>query len=1066
MKKILSLMLVAGGVMLASTASAQLVKRTHPVGEPDAAVLQQLHEQATTQQGHRKASGAQQKTVLKKTTTKVPVLKEAQPARRAPRRATSETFTPNPTWSVSFDSQADFDLFTVIDANGDQPAEGYHYNFWEYSSNGTANISVTNASDDWLITPGLNLTGGKQYTLTFKTWGFGSWAAHKLGVYYGTAATVAGMTETINAQIDVVETSAAPYEGNFTFTPATSGVYYIGFHEFSDASKYNLYLDDIVVETELSQAVPAAVTDVVVTPGEEGALKATITFKAPTLSAAGDPLDETTLSGAKIYSNDELVAEVKRLTPGGTGTFVDNEIPEPGLYSYKVVAYNDEGDGDAAEASAWIGLDIPTVPANRLLTDNVNSLSFTWDASEAAHGGYFKPEDVTYDIFDIIVYAGSAYLNGQLAQLKGETGVEFDVQVDSGEQQYKYLGIRASNESGTSGAYLSQNAVFLGAPYQLPFNEGFAGEEFHSLWFDYVDPDGFGSYYNPSAGIYTSTDDSDGDGTSLYLQTVYYDYVELTSGKISLAGAAKPTLVFQQKNEATEGTFYVYAVKPDGTGVRFVTEDLAESSEEGWQTRMVDLSSLAGERWAQIGFALEDYEGYGYQRVHIDNINVVDLVDNDVNVQLTATPTAAKGDEVAINVQVNNHGTQDVESFKLKVTAGDDVVADYTVADKIPAFGYKKVNLTYTTSKLLEGNELAITAEVTVADDVDTDNNVAEATIALTDNDANPVGNLTATVDADNEPAIQLAWEAPSLNKLYTDNFESYADWATSFGNWTTYDGDGSSIYGPEDYLEFTGEGSSFAFNIFSPANYDGFDLLYYGYDEYLPHSGQKCLGSYYGVDASNNYVDNDDWVISPELNGEAQTISFYAKNYYYATSTNVYTYPETIEVLASSTTNDPSAFTIIGSQITLATEGEWKEITADLPEGTKYFAIRNVTGADDAFLLLIDDVSYYVDGEQVESYNVYRDGQLIAQVTNTEFNDTDAEAGDHTYQVTAVYADGTESPAVAATVNTTGIQSAIVKGQPFDVYTLDGRLVRRQTQSVSGLRGAYIINNKKVILK
>jgi hypothetical protein len=34
------------------------------------------------------------------------------------------------------------------------------------------------------------------------------------------------------------------------------------------------------------------------------------------------------------------------------------------------------------------------------------------------------------------------------------------------------------------------------------------------------------------------------------------------------------------------------------------------------------------------------------------------------------------------------------------------------------------------------------------------------------------------------------------------------------------------------------------------------------------------------------------------------------------------------------------------------------------------------------------------------------------------------------------------------------------------DVYTIDGRLVRRQATSLEGLKGLYLIGNKKVYLK
>ena len=37
---------------------------------------------------------------------------------------------------------------------------------------------------------------------------------------------------------------------------------------------------------------------------------------------------------------------------------------------------------------------------------------------------------------------------------------------------------------------------------------------------------------------------------------------------------------------------------------------------------------------------------------------------------------------------------------------------------------------------------------------------------------------------------------------------------------------------------------------------------------------------------------------------------------------------------------------------------------------------------------------------------------------------------------------------------------------EPVDVYSLDGKLVRKQVTSLSGLKGVYIVDGKKVVLK
>ena len=40
------------------------------------------------------------------------------------------------------------------------------------------------------------------------------------------------------------------------------------------------------------------------------------------------------------------------------------------------------------------------------------------------------------------------------------------------------------------------------------------------------------------------------------------------------------------------------------------------------------------------------------------------------------------------------------------------------------------------------------------------------------------------------------------------------------------------------------------------------------------------------------------------------------------------------------------------------------------------------------------------------------------------------------------------------------------IGGEPVDVYSIDGKLVRKNATNLNGLKGAYIINGKKYVVK
>ena len=48
-----------------------------------------------------------------------------------------------------------------------------------------------------------------------------------------------------------------------------------------------------------------------------------------------------------------------------------------------------------------------------------------------------------------------------------------------------------------------------------------------------------------------------------------------------------------------------------------------------------------------------------------------------------------------------------------------------------------------------------------------------------------------------------------------------------------------------------------------------------------------------------------------------------------------------------------------------------------------------------------------------------------------------------------------------------TGVETAVGSGRPFDVYTVTGHKVRSQVTSLKGLKkGVYIVEGKKVVVK
>jgi len=119
------------------------------------------------------------------------------------------------------------------------PGYGFTTKALRYSWN------LSNPANTWYFIQGLNLTGGTTYRLKYDYGNTGTTFPEKLKVAYGTSATIAAMTTTLADHPNVV--NSTPLTNTVDFTPATTGVYYIGFQAYSNANEFYLFLDNINV---------------------------------------------------------------------------------------------------------------------------------------------------------------------------------------------------------------------------------------------------------------------------------------------------------------------------------------------------------------------------------------------------------------------------------------------------------------------------------------------------------------------------------------------------------------------------------------------------------------------------------------------------------------------------------------------------------------------------------------------------------------------------------------------------------------------------------------------------
>ncbi|NHN28160.1 hypothetical protein FIA58_020980, partial [Flavobacterium jejuense] len=110
---------------------------------------------------------------------------------------------------------------------------------------GSWNAYLQYGNDDWLFIP-IDLVGGTSYTIDFYARQDGSTATNSnITVSYGTVATAAGMTNSIVPATGIVNGNYQQIIGSFT--PASSGTYYVGIKGYMNFSPWYISLDDISI---------------------------------------------------------------------------------------------------------------------------------------------------------------------------------------------------------------------------------------------------------------------------------------------------------------------------------------------------------------------------------------------------------------------------------------------------------------------------------------------------------------------------------------------------------------------------------------------------------------------------------------------------------------------------------------------------------------------------------------------------------------------------------------------------------------------------------------------------
>lgn len=894
-----------------------------------------------------------------------------------------------------FNNEKSLNGFTLLDKF--DAGYGWHL----YNNMARCYHTSGHGTDAWLITPPIHLEGGKFYHLVYNGWG--KTTGTKLGVYVGKHPTEEAMTQTVTQDFDL-DTGASIYGSvrHAYFTVEETGEYYLGYHATGPDIASETYVDNIILSEPIDGGVPAMGTLEVI-PDWNGAKKAQVRFTIPQKSLDGEDLPAGEEINVNIYRNLEGIAGgVLSGLPGQTVSTVD-EVDTDNVYLYSGAISNSKGEGPTAYTDVFVGLNRPSYPVINSMEENperFGEVTIGWIAPTTDTDGYpFNPELATYDLSEFDVDREGNPVETSIAT--GITGTSYTyvaVAEDAAQSSHRYV-LRAKNSKGERSQGFISDYVVLGTPSELPYEESFAANTLRTAIIT-TSEDGTARWGFMPEGTQGITA-ADGDGGYFGMEAMFIGSVaSVETPKVNLAGTDNPVvslMVYNYESAPCENRlqFFVRTLGGEWESIAENSVDNFAGTNKGWQRMVLPLGAYKD----KVVSVKITGTCVSHTFTMIDKLTIRRQPARDLAVTAASIPAFMyKGKDTPVKVTVKNNGIASETDYtvslfingeKASSVEGREIAPDQELEFQIP----------YTISPF--DNEEWRYAEVTAefqADEETADNTSQEVKIHTVAGDFAPVEALSGEF---NNEGVALSWNAPLASQAdgteITEDFENYDSWSDTPSPWLTYDADGKIVALVQN-AEIPGlVNATKSFWIFDSTLDD-----VSGSPLFASHSGNKMIVSICPHDQSMQ----DDWLISPLLSGEAQTVSFFARSF-------MSSYITTFEVRYSDGSLSLADFKLTG--IKGGISGDWTEYTFNIPEGARRFAIRNISNG--GFFLMVDDITYVpasASENALTGFNVYYGKELLSSLPASENTYTDASGrpdGSHIYNVTALYPLGESAP-------------------------------------------------------
>lgn len=524
-----------------------------------------------------------------------------------------------------FSDEATWGRHTIWNPNNDATwSRGY--SMLDGISAGYNGANCPNQADDWLFTPPMKMHAGTTYTVRFQAFNNQFLTSNPTPLKLLVSPTnhpEAYLDEPESHMLQVASLNTLPdwnepLSAEYTFTNEEEGIKYLAFHTTAYPNT-RIWIQGYSIIPGASLEAPADVTSLRVTPDPEGAVKATITFKAPTTTMADGQLNE--ISYISIYRDGDL-NEIHRFlnpTPGAELSYTDEATDLTNAeHEYKVKCFNNNGNSEGLSRKVLVGQDYASAPTNLRVQDMGDHYLMTWDRpTTSVYGGFVKYDEVKFWIM-----IGNAEGEGNPITLENAyDGTSYEINKGDlyrygfrdDQMAINFWSVSVTPRGSHINGSVAYTSAIYGTPWDLPFNEGLLAGDFGVMSRTYPwtvatyapynaagkDPWYFVSSSNQNLPI--AVNDHDGTGAMfMWYQTaatVMESY--FLTPQISFKGATHPTLTFWMWHNngvpsPAENNISIYSCRYANEFDPITTEPIAvaDGKSNGWRMHTIDLSQV------------------------------------------------------------------------------------------------------------------------------------------------------------------------------------------------------------------------------------------------------------------------------------------------------------------------------------------------------------------------------------------------------------------------------------------------------------------------------------------